>query len=300
MTRHYERVAARSSPSHGFGGDGLNQWLDNRHRARKAVVDAAADSIEADLPAEDCRAEIARLQAVVDRLTDENARLTEENRAFVSSVRHMTSAAEEVLADARREAAETRARVAAEAYERLIVARADARAAVFEERERTAAELELLAAVRERLQAERSTLSIFQDELSGRLRDLVAAVFDFEDRTPSLSAGPSWEASAATIPQERTDVGLEAPAASSARVAEPISEPTTDISDVTPSPVAASVIASTPERYVDTVVVEEGDAEVITADPGEEAEEELEAAFAAFFHADIEGEPSRHWILDGR
>src|SRR5690606_939014 len=166
-----------------------NYRLDSKQRARKAAGDLAfAEHQVADSRVADCQAEIERLRAEV-------ARLTEENRAFVSSVRHMTSAAEEVLAEARREAAETRARTAAEAYERLVVARADARAAVHEERQRTAAELELLAAVRERIEDERNALSIFQNQLSGRLRDLVRAVFDFEERSPSLPAGPSWAGS---------------------------------------------------------------------------------------------------------
>ena len=282
----------------------MNQRLDSRHRSRKAVVEAPADGCVGELPLAECHAEIHRLQAEVARLTDENSRLTEENRAFVCSVRHMTSAAEEVLVEARREAADTRARAAAEAYERLVVARADARAAVHEERQRTAAELELLAAVRERLQAERSTLSLFQDELSGRLRELVSAVFDFEERTPSLSAGPSWQAPPSPGFGE-PDVALADASVESlpdvvAESDESVGVDTwPDTDTAAPARAAASPLAPA-ERYVDTVLVEEGDTAVLTVDPSEEAEEELEAAFAAFFHADIEGEPSRHWILDGR
>jgi hypothetical protein len=203
--------------------------------------------------------------AEIERLRSEVRRLREENRAFVTSVRHMTRAAEQVLAEARQEAAETRARAAAEAYERLIVARADARAAVHEERRRTAAEIELLAAVRERIADERATLSTFQNQLSGRLRDLVRAVFDFEEHAPTLAAGPSWES-----PDE---------------------------------PVPDMVVPEEPRvrdehlRVVETILVTDRPPSA-DVDPSEDAEEELEAAFAAFFSAEIEGEPSRHWILN--
>jgi hypothetical protein len=206
----------------------------------------------------------AEAAAEIERLRSEVQRLTEENRAFVASVKHMTRAAEEVLAEARQEAAETRARAAAEAYERLIVARADANAAVHEERRRTAAEIELLAAVRERIADERATLSIFQNQLSGRLRDLVRAVFDFEENAPTLGAGPSWE------PPEEPVPGMVVP--DEPRIAEDVA------------------------RVVETILVDERPAADV--DPSEDAEEELEAAFAAFFSAEIEGEPSRHWIMN--
>jgi hypothetical protein len=214
------------------------------------------DAEEAFLPAE--------AAAELERLRSEVQRLTEENRAFFASVKHMTRAAEEVLAEARREAAETRARAAAEAYERLIVARADACAAVHEERRRTAAEIELLAAVRERIADERATLSIFQNQLSGRLRELVRAVFDFEESAPTLGAGPSWEPPDDPIP------GMVVP-----------DEPR--VEDVV--------------RVVETILVDERPA-IADVDPSDDAEEELEAAFAAFFSAEIEGEPSRHWIMN--
>lgn len=235
---------------------------------RWASQDATRDREGRD--AADLEAELAEAHAEIERLKAEVARLSEENRAFVSSVKHMTSAAEEVLEEARREAAETRARVAAEAYERLVVARADARAAVHEERQRVAAELELLAAVRERIEDERNALSIFQNQLSGRLRDLVRAVFEFEERSPSLPAGPSW-------------AGIDADAGEERRAEE-----------------SAPLETHAAEDYVDAVVIEDRDEPGLAVDPADEAEEELEAAFAAFFHADIEGEPSRHWILDGR
>jgi hypothetical protein len=210
--------------------------------------------------------------AEIERLRTEVQRLAEENRAFVTSVRHMTRAAEEVLADARQEAAETRARAAAEAYERLIVARADARAAVHEERRRTAAEIELLAAVREKIADERATLSTFQNQLSGRLRDLVRAVFDFEESAPTLGAGPSWDGSRGErIPD------MVVPDEPRVFVPGHIDVEAITIEDVYPAG----------ERSTDV-------------DPSEDAEEELEAAFAAFFSADVEGEPSRTWILNDR
>jgi hypothetical protein len=216
-------------------------------------------------PDDGSRDEHAGMASELERLRAEVRRLSEENRAFVSSVRHMTRAAEEVLEEARREAADTRARAAAEAYERLIVARADARAAVHEERRRTAAEIELLAAVRERIADERATLSIFQNQLSGRLRDLVRAVFEFEEHAPTLGAGPSWEAPDEPVP------GMVVPE-------DP--RPREDV-----------------RRVVDAVLVDDRQP-TADVDPSEDAEEELEAAFAAFFSAEIEGEPSRSWILN--
>jgi hypothetical protein len=212
----------------------------------------------------DSEARLALAQAEIERLHAEVERLSEENRAFVTSARHLTRAAEEVLAEARQEAAETRARAAAEAYERLIVARADARASVHEERRRTAAEIELLVAVRERIADERATLTQFQSQLSGRLRDLVRAVFEFEEQAPTLGAGPSWERDAA-VP------GMVVP-----------DEPRISVEDL---------------MVVDAVVVDDG-LPAGDVDPSEDAEEELEAAFAAFFSADVEGEPSRNWILN--
>jgi hypothetical protein len=129
--------------------------------------------------------------AEIERLRGELARVEEENRAFLATMRHMNAAAESVLEEARAEAAETRARVAAEAYERLVVARADARAALHEERARAADELELLAAVREKVAAERETLTLFHTQMSGKLRHLVHAMLDFADRPPSeLEAAP--------------------------------------------------------------------------------------------------------------
>jgi DNA replication initiation complex subunit (GINS family) len=210
---------------------------------------------------------LAEAAVEIEQLRAEVQRLSEENRAFVTSVRHMTRAAEEVLAEARQEAAETRARAAAEAYERLIVARADARAAVHEERQRTAAEIELLAAVRERITDERATLSMFQNQLSGRLRELVRAVFDFEENAPTLAAGPSWES---------TD-----------------HDPVPDM--VVPDEPVVRVADDV--AFVEAVLVEDRPP-VADMDPADDAEEELEAAFAAFFSADVEGEPSRNWILN--
>jgi hypothetical protein len=231
--------------------------------SERALVGEGLDAEIEDGPLAAATAEIERLRAEVQRLS-------EENRAFVTSARHMTRAAEEVLGEARREAADTRARAAAEAYERLIVARADARAAVHEERRRTAAEIELLAAVRERIADERATLSIFQNQLSGRLRDLVRAVFDFEENAPSLGAGPSWERPPEPMP------GMVVPDEPGYRVADRFDD-------------RAGV--------VDAILVEDR-APAADVDPADDAEEELEEAFRAFFSADVEGEPSRTWILN--
>jgi hypothetical protein len=233
-------------------------------RAERGRDGLEARVAEADAQLDAAHAEIERLQAEVRRLT-------EENHAFVSSARLLTKAAEEVLAEARREAAETRARAAAEAYERLVVARADARAAVLEERTRTAAEIELLAEVRERLADERATLRLFQDQLSGRLRDLVRAVFDFEERQPTLGAGPSWDG-APSRPESATG---------------------SDLRDGVEADVVRDGV------YVEAVVIDDRPSPTADVDPGEDAEHELEAAFAAFFSPDVEGEPSRSWILNG-
>ena len=125
-------------------------------------------------------------EAEIDRLQGEVARLAEENRAFLAAMRHMTAASDEVLAEARQEAADTRAKAAAEAYERLVVARADARAAVHDERQRAASELALLAAVRVRVTEERAELTQFHSQLNGHLRNLMHAMVDFTERAPVL------------------------------------------------------------------------------------------------------------------
>jgi hypothetical protein len=235
-------------------------------------ADAVVIHDDEDLSRDEALARLAVAERESERLRAENARLAEENRAFVSSARHLTNAAEQVLADARREAAETRARAAAEAYERLIVARADARLAVHEERERTANELEMLAAVRERILQERSSLSTFQNQLSGRLRDLVRAVFDFEESAPMLAPGPSWTSEDRITVVDEPEVHADA-----------VEAIVVDDRDPARAEVPMGAV-------VDPTAV----------DPAEPAEEELEAAFAAFFSTDVEGEPSRHWILNDR
>jgi hypothetical protein len=227
--------------------------------------------------------------AELARLRTEVSRLEEENRAYVRAMRHMTSAAEEVLADARREAAETRARVAAEAYERLTVARADARAAVYEERRRLAAELELLAAVREKITEERTTLTQFHSQLNGRLRQLVHAMVEFTDRSPELAAGPP------------------VPVANGAHTTN--GSPATNGSHASngahgPHAPAAAANGSQRDDVIDAVAAEETDLGAVRRDGHplleniDAHDEELEEAFAAFFSADIDMEPSRTWILN--
>ena len=200
----------------------------------------------------------------IDRLRAEVSRLAEENRAFLAAMRHMTSASEEVLAEARLEAAETRARAAAEAYERLVVARADSRAAVHEQRQRAAAELELLAAVRERVTEERAVLVQFHGQLNGHLRQLVGAMLDFTDRTPVVD------------PPERVTLisDLELPHLPTALTEGMEERPALDVGGHTLTDMPA-----------------------ISVDPTAEADEELEQAFAEFFGAG-DNEPSRSWILN--
>ncbi len=158
------------------------------------------------------------------------ARAEEENRAFLQSLRHAAAAAEELLDEARGEAAlirdaatqhaaevdsELDARRAslttdaqrdavrmldearAMAYELVVVARADAREAVHEERLRAAHELEMLAMVRERVNDERNTLTEYHTQLGGRLRELAHLMLKFAERRPEVE--PSDETFAATV-----------------------------------------------------------------------------------------------------
>jgi hypothetical protein len=208
--------------------------------------------------ANDLATELAAARAEIVRLHGDVHRLQEENRAFLLSMRHMTAAAETVVAEARAEAAETLTRAAAEAYERLVVARADARAAVHEERHRAATELEMLVAVRERIAEERASLTQFHSHLSGRLRNLVHAMLEFADRAPMLDAAP--------LAHETGVIEAVAQYAGEAG-AEPAIE-------LAPRP-----------------------ADMRPADPIGAHDAELEQAFAEFFGGD-EHEPSRRWILN--
>jgi hypothetical protein len=185
----------------------------------------------------------AAAKAEIHRLKGEVARLAEENRAFLAAMRHMTSASDEVLADARKEAAETREKAASEAYERLVVARADARAAVHEERHRAASELALLAAVRVRVTEERAELTQFQSQLNTHLRHLMHAMVDFTERAPVL---------------------------------EPV-EPITLVDPVPPMPAVEERVPLDVNGHTLTNMP------AITVDPAADADEELEQAFRDFF-----------------
>jgi hypothetical protein len=173
-------------------------------------------------------AQISALEARLERSE-------EENRAFIQTLRHVASAAEELLTEARHDAATLRGaaehevvsmrtemeqRLAlavgeahreatrvldeahATAHELVVVARADAREIVHEERRAAASDLEMLAAVRERIAEERESLTRFHDQLSGRLRGLVEAMLDFADSGTTLEAGDAqFAATVLTGPQ---------------------------------------------------------------------------------------------------
>ena len=85
----------------------------------------------------------------------------------------------------------------ATAYELVVVARADAREAVREERLRAANELEMLAMVRVRVSEERNTLTQYHAQLDGRLRELAHSMLEFAERRPEVER--SDQAFAATV-----------------------------------------------------------------------------------------------------
>ncbi len=270
------------------------------------VTEPAAEAV-ADLPAElpeaPAMVDPAELAAAQQRIADLQARLAgaeEENRAFMQSLRHVAAAAEELLAEARVEATAMRASVErdiaiahteldarrasimidsqrdadrlldesrATAHELVVVARADARAAVHEERRRAADDLEMLAALRERIAEERNTLTQFHTQLSGRLRYLMHSIIEFAEHNPSLELGdPSTFASTViTGPQPARSIALSGP----------VELPDADRA------AATKATPSTPE----------GDMH------GDEAH--LDRAFDAFFsNDDIDEDPSRRWILE--
>jgi hypothetical protein len=243
----------------------------------------------------------AELVAAHARIADQQvklAQLEEENRAFMQSLRHVAAAAEELLAEARTEAATLREAVErdiasahaeldarrasivtdsrreadrlldesrATAHEIIVVARADAREAVHEERRRAADDLEMLAALRERIAEERNTLTQFHTQLSGRLRYLMHSMLEFADQNPSLDLGSSstFASTVLTGPQPARSIALSGPV------------------DLPDADRAAASRASTPE----------GDMH------GDEAH--LDRAFDAFFSSDdIDEDPSRRWILE--
>jgi hypothetical protein len=227
--------------------------------------------------AEEARRRLGAAKAEIDRLRARLERVEEENRAFVSSMRHMSAAAHEILEEARQEASATRARAAAEAYERLVVARADARAAVHEERQRVARELEMLAAVRERIAEERASLTHFHDQLRGRLRHLMRAMIEFADRSPMIESAdrsPMIESAGAVPAGEVVEAGASVLDGDV-------------IEAVSPEPVP-----------VDSPDDEVACGPQVVTDLAEQADDDLEEAFAAFFSNDVETEPSRSWILN--
>jgi hypothetical protein len=258
-------------------------------------------------------AALARLGILESRL----ARAEEENRAFVGSLRHAADLAEQMLQQARAEADELRARATralaevrnqieehrtaylehvqreatgvleqarAAAHEMVVVARADAREAVHEERRKIADELEMLAAVRARVTEERRALTAFHAQLSGRLRQLVHAMVDFSD-DPTMTAGTAFAKTVLTGPQ-RPSMALgelrpiprdaEVPAPAPAPAETPAAEPTEGAS-IEPT------LRSFPTA----------DRSLIHAE-----DEHLDQAFEQFFSSDVEHEPSRRWILE--
>lgn len=243
-------------------------------------------------------AELVAAHAHIADLQVKLAKLEEENRAFMQSLRHVAAAAEELLAEARTEAATMREAVErdiayahaeldarraaivtdsrreadrlldesrATAHEIVVVARADAREAVHEERRRAADDLEMLAALRERIAEERNTLTQFHTQLSGRLRYLMHSMLEFADQNSAVDLGnPSTFASTVlTGPQAARSIALSGPV------------------DLPDADRAAATRESTPE----------GDMH------GDEAH--LDRAFDAFFSSDdIDEDPSRRWILE--
>ena len=200
--------------------------------------DAAAFPITASSPGAAPAVDSAEWEAARSRISvleSRVARAEEENRAFLQSLRHAAAAAEELLDEARGEAvlirdAATRhaAEVAGEldarrdsltteaqrdagrildearttAYELVVVARADAREAVHEERLRAANELEMLAMARERVSDERNTLTHYHAQLGGRLRELAHSMVEFAERRPEVEpSDPTFAATVLTGPQ---------------------------------------------------------------------------------------------------
>ncbi len=196
-------------------------------------MDAAAFAMTASSPGGAPAADFAEWEAAQSRISVLESRVAcaeEENRAFLQSLRHAAAAAEELLDEARGEAALIRdaatrhaAELASEldarrasltmdaqrdadrmldearttAYELVVVARADAREAVHEERVRAANELEMLAMVRERVSEERNTLTQCHTQLGGRLRELAHSMLEFAERRPEVER--SDQAFAATV-----------------------------------------------------------------------------------------------------
>ena len=207
-----------------------NQEAEPRDPATIAITASSS----AGVPAADS-AEWEAAQSCISVLESRVARAEEENRAFLQSLRHAAAAAEELLDEARGEAAlirdaatrhavevagELDARRAslttdaqrdavcmldearATAYELVVVARADAREAVHEERLRAANELEMLATARERVSDERETLTRYHAQLGGRLRELAHSMVEFAERRPEVEpSDPMFAATVLTGPQ---------------------------------------------------------------------------------------------------
>lgn len=221
-------------------------------------VAAAAEELLAE-----ARVEAASLREGVERdLAQAHAELDARRESFV---RDAQRDADRLLMESRAEAHGLLEESRATAHELVVVARADAREAVHEERRRAADDLEMLAALRERIADERNTLSQFHTQLSGRLRFLMHSMLEFADQNPALDLGDSsFAATVLTGPHPGRSIALSAAA----------DAPATDRAP------AVSPSATRPE----------GDMH------GDEAH--LDRAFDAFFSNDIDEDPSRRWILE--
>ncbi len=250
----------------------------------------------------------SRLAAIADRLGQQQAeveRLETENRSYSRSIdiamkaagdvmEEATAAAESPIGEAAERAASLRATAeeqataivaAAEARaqeveadaeavaaEVVTVGRADAVAAVHDERSRIAAELEMVEALQSKLAKERQALVALQDRLAAQLdeagRYLVAIADD-----PLRS-------------------GQEILALMAAPTADPVDEQVRAEDD--PAPVVGAAAAETDAgggADGDEGAEQDGPAgEDIDADHGLDTDHE-------FFSTEVEEEPSRRWIL---
>lgn len=258
-------------------------------------------------------ATLSRLAVLESRL----ARAEEENRAFVASMRRAadvvdemmrqaTSDAEALRAAARRELADNRAQIEqhraayldqvqreaarilaearAAAHELVIVARADARAAVQDERHRIAGELEMLAAVRERITEERRALAHFHSQLSGRLRQLVHSMVEFSE-DPAVPSGSAFASAVLTGPQRPGTLAPTTPA-----TARPLPGRDRDRE--------AAPIGRDDQRSSGGDEPGSGPPRAEETSPLHADDEHLDRAFDEFFSSDVEHEPSRAWIFE--
>jgi hypothetical protein len=170
-----------------------------------------------------------------------------------------------------------------EARERVVVARADAKTLVAEERRKVADELEMLAVVRETVVAERDALLSFHADLNGRLREIVTSIVNYssDDEIHELAAIGGIISPELAPSRSRHDTT-------------PVHDYVVERDEDTAVAVAPPTATPPPAPPLSTSPADEN------AQPHDPlADEHFDRAFSSFMGGEADVEPSRRWMISG-